>query len=174
MKDEFLMKTSVPSLDGSRFASSSSLMPAVVAPVAAPASLAARNLASRFASALPEESLVVDDRSQISPLRWLKTSSSTVSKNCRCRSATSRCVAWSATASKPDSEPHDPRPEPRSPVCSDLPPSSFLVCEPPAFGSPPDQGDYRKPPSTIFVAESGRLRRFGLPPLFPVPRKNIP
>ena len=66
MKDELLMKTSVPSLDGSRFASSSSLLP----PVAAP--LAARNLASRFASTLPEESLVIDDRSKISPAQMVE------------------------------------------------------------------------------------------------------
>ncbi len=72
MKDEFLMKTSVPSLDGSRFASSSSLLNPVVAPVAAPASIAARSLASRFASALPEESLVIDDRSQISPAQMVE------------------------------------------------------------------------------------------------------
>lgn len=72
MKDEFLMKTSVPSLDGSRFASSPSLLNPVVAPVAAPASLATRTLASRFASALPEESLVIDDRSQISPAQMVE------------------------------------------------------------------------------------------------------
>ena len=72
MKDEFLMKTSVPSIDGSRFASSSSpLLSSVVAPVAAPL-MAARTLASRFASTLPEESLVIDDRSQISPAQMVE------------------------------------------------------------------------------------------------------
>ena len=72
MKDELLMKTTVPSIDGSRFASTSSLLNNVVAPVAAPSLLAARTLASRFASTLPEESLVVDDRSQISPAQMVE------------------------------------------------------------------------------------------------------
>ena len=73
MKDEFLMKTSVPSLDGARFASANPvLLTPVVAPVAAPSLLAARTLASRFASTLPEESLVVDDRSQLSPAQMVE------------------------------------------------------------------------------------------------------
>ncbi len=72
MKDEFLMKTSVPSVDGSRFASGSSLLNNVVAPLAALSLPAARTLASRFASTLPEESLVVDDRSQISPAQMVE------------------------------------------------------------------------------------------------------
>ncbi len=74
MKDELLMKTSVPSLDGARFASNSSpLLSNVAAPVAAPTLPAARTLASRFASTLPEESLVIDDRSQISPAQMVET-----------------------------------------------------------------------------------------------------
>lgn len=72
MKDEILMKTSVPSLDGSRFASTVPSLPSVLAPVAAPALPAARTLAARFASALPEESLVVDDRSRISPAQMVE------------------------------------------------------------------------------------------------------
>lgn len=72
MKDEFLMKTSVPSLDGSRFAASASLLPAVVPPVAAATVPATRTLASRFASTLPEESLVVDDRSRLSPAQMVE------------------------------------------------------------------------------------------------------
>ena len=75
MKDGFLMKTSVPSLDGSRFVSTPApaLLNPVVAPVAAPALTAARSLASRFASTLPEEALVIDDRSQISPAQMVET-----------------------------------------------------------------------------------------------------
>ena len=73
MKDELLMKTSVPSLGGSRFASNSSpLLSNVVVPVAASPAPAARSLASRFASTLPEESLVIDDRSQISPAQMVE------------------------------------------------------------------------------------------------------
>ena len=73
MKDETLMKTSVPSLDGSRFASNPTLLSVALAPAAAPPSLAARSLAARFASTLPEESLVIDDRSQISPAQMVET-----------------------------------------------------------------------------------------------------
>ena len=69
MKDETFMKTSVPSLDGSRFASN----PTLLNPVAVPSSIAARALASRFASTLPEESLVIDDRSRISPAQMVET-----------------------------------------------------------------------------------------------------
>ena len=69
MKDEIFMKTSVPSIDGSRFSST----PTLLNPVVAPASVAARSLASRFASTLPEESLVIDDRSQISPAQMVET-----------------------------------------------------------------------------------------------------
>ena len=73
MKDLPLMKTSVPSLDGARFASTNpTLLNAGVAPVVTPSLLAARSLASRFASTLPEESLVVDDRSQISPAQMVE------------------------------------------------------------------------------------------------------
>ena len=73
MKDEFLMKTSVPSLDGSRFASTpASLLNNVLAPAAVPVLTANRTLAARFASALPEESLVIDDRSQISPAQMVE------------------------------------------------------------------------------------------------------
>ena len=70
MKDEFLMKTSVPSLDGSRFASKPAVLPAGIVPAAA--LTATRSLASRFASTLPEESLVIDDRSQVSPAQMVE------------------------------------------------------------------------------------------------------
>ena len=73
MKDEFLMKTSVPSLDGSRFATTpSSLVSPAVTPVSSLIMPQSRTLAARFASNLPEESLVVDDRSQISPAQMVE------------------------------------------------------------------------------------------------------
>lgn len=69
MKVDSLMKTSVPSLDGARFASTGSPL---LTPVVAPTLPAARTLAARFATALPEESLVVDDRSQLSPAQMVE------------------------------------------------------------------------------------------------------
>ena len=73
MKDEFLMKTSVPSIDGSRFASKSTVLSPTVMPSGAASTLAnTRTLASRFASALPEESLVIDVRSQVSPAQMVE------------------------------------------------------------------------------------------------------
>jgi hypothetical protein len=68
MKDELSMKPPVSAIDGSRFASapltSENIVTALSAPVASPPS---RALPSRFAVALPEESLVVDDRSNLTP-----------------------------------------------------------------------------------------------------------
>lgn len=69
MKDLRTMKNLVPSLDGSRFASEPALLGAV-APTPLPT--VPRHLASRFASALPEESLVVDDRSALSPAQMVE------------------------------------------------------------------------------------------------------
>jgi hypothetical protein len=68
MKDEPSMKPPVPAMDGSRFASSplssEKLASALSAPVS---SVPSRVLPSRFAVSLPEESLVVDDRSNLTP-----------------------------------------------------------------------------------------------------------
>lgn len=58
MKDDTLMKSTVPAIDGSRFASSPDPLALTVA---------ARASTSRFAVMLPEESLVVDDRSHLTP-----------------------------------------------------------------------------------------------------------
>lgn len=69
MKDQRIMKNLVPSLDGSRFASESALLGSAV-PL--PLTTVPRHLASRFASALPEESLVIDDRSQLSPAQMVE------------------------------------------------------------------------------------------------------
>src|SRR5947209_16431265 len=70
MKDEHLMKTTVSPIDGSRFASTTvGFEAASVASVP----LASRALASRFAVSLPEESLVVDDRSNLSPAQMVES-----------------------------------------------------------------------------------------------------
>ena len=68
MNDKVSMKQTVPTLDDSRFATNPVLLAPVV-PVVAPLG---RSLASRFASTLPEESLVIDDRSQISPAQMVE------------------------------------------------------------------------------------------------------
>jgi hypothetical protein len=68
MKDELSMKPPVSAKDGSRFASaplsSEKLATALSTPVSA---VPSRVLPSRFAVSLPEESLVVDDRSNLTP-----------------------------------------------------------------------------------------------------------
>ena len=70
MKDEHPMKASVSPIDGPRFAA---------APVASePTTLAApgaalRPIANRFAVSHPEESLVVDDRSHLTPAQMVET-----------------------------------------------------------------------------------------------------
>ena len=69
MKDDTLMKTPVSAMDSSRFASAS-LVPDAIASHSAPT---ARALLSRFATAsLPEESLVVDDRSHLTPAQMVE------------------------------------------------------------------------------------------------------
>ena len=68
MKDELSMNTPVAAIEGSRFAPASltpeKLVAALTAPAAGPTS---RVLPARFAVSLPEESLVVDDRSTLTP-----------------------------------------------------------------------------------------------------------
>lgn len=64
------MKTIAPSLDGSRFTASPALS-AVLLP--SPSSgLISKALASRFYSVLPEDSLVVDDRSAMTPAKMVE------------------------------------------------------------------------------------------------------
>ncbi len=65
MKDELSMKTPVSAIEGSRFA-------ALPLPTDNHATPATRALPSRFAVTLPEESLVVDDRSNLTPAQMVE------------------------------------------------------------------------------------------------------
>ena len=70
MKDELSMKTPVSAVDGSRF-TPASLAPEKVLP--ATSSVGGRVLPARFAvSSLPEESMVVDDRSHLTPAQMVE------------------------------------------------------------------------------------------------------
>jgi hypothetical protein len=69
MKDELSMKPPVSAIDGSRFANLPLTSETLVTPVAAPPT---RVLPSRFAVSLPEESLVVDDRSHLTPAQMVE------------------------------------------------------------------------------------------------------
>ncbi len=70
MRDEPLMKTTVSAIEGSRFASASLAPENNVNTLSAPVS---RALPSRFAASLPEESLVVDDRSHLTPAQMVES-----------------------------------------------------------------------------------------------------
>ena len=76
MKDELSMKPPVSALDGSRFSAAPLTSENIVAALSAPApagSPASRSLPARFAvSSLPEESLVVDDRSHLTPAQMVE------------------------------------------------------------------------------------------------------
>jgi hypothetical protein len=73
MKDELSMQPPVSAIEGSRFASvpltSENIVTALSAPAASPV---VRSLPSRFAVSLPEESLVVDDRSSLTPAQMVE------------------------------------------------------------------------------------------------------
>jgi hypothetical protein len=69
MKDELAMKPPVSAIEGSRFANIP-LTPETL--VTTTAASSARSLPSRFASSLPEESLVVDDRSHLTPAQMVE------------------------------------------------------------------------------------------------------
>jgi hypothetical protein len=72
MKDELSMKPPVSAIDGSRFANSlnsDKVVPALPVPAS---SVASRVLPARFASSLPEESMVVDDRSHLTPAQMVE------------------------------------------------------------------------------------------------------
>ena len=69
MKDETLMKPPVSTIDGSRFTSAPLASETIVTNLATPV---ARHLPSRFAVSLPEESLVVDDRSHLTPAQMVE------------------------------------------------------------------------------------------------------
>jgi hypothetical protein len=68
MKDERSMKLPVSPIEGSRFAAG---IPAEKLPLS-PSALASRVLPARFAATLPEESMVVDDRSSLSPAQMVE------------------------------------------------------------------------------------------------------
>ena len=65
MKDELSMNPPVSAIDGSRFATS--LPPEKTLPTTPAPSVAGRMLPARFAVSLPEESMVIDDRSHLTP-----------------------------------------------------------------------------------------------------------
>jgi hypothetical protein len=70
MKDDPLMNPTVSPIDGSRFASVAATSETVLNGLSvAPA----RPVPSRFAVSLPEESLVVDDRSNLTPAQMVET-----------------------------------------------------------------------------------------------------
>src|SRR4051794_2624935 len=70
MKDEHMMKSTVSPVDGSRFSSAPATSETVLNGLAG---TGARPQASRFAVSLPEESLVVDDRSHLTPAQMVET-----------------------------------------------------------------------------------------------------
>jgi hypothetical protein len=63
------MKPPVSAIEGSRFATLPLTPETLVSTVAAPSM---RNLPSRFAVSLPEESLVIDDRSHLTPAQMVE------------------------------------------------------------------------------------------------------
>jgi hypothetical protein len=68
MKDELSMKAPVSAIEGSRFATPPLTSEKILTSLAAPApSAPSRSLPSLFGMPLPEESLVVDDRSHLTP-----------------------------------------------------------------------------------------------------------
>ena len=73
MKDELSMKPPVSAIEGSRFTSSSLATEKIVNALSGPATVATtRGLPPRFAVSLPEESMVVDDRSHLSPAQMVE------------------------------------------------------------------------------------------------------
>ncbi len=74
MKDDTKLNPTVSTSDGSRFASTpptpETLMNSLSGPASTPAS---RAVLSRFSVSLPEESLVIDDRSHLSPAQIVES-----------------------------------------------------------------------------------------------------
>jgi hypothetical protein len=70
MRDEPLMKTTVSAIEGSRFASTSLASENITNAVSGPVT---RTLPSRFAATLAEDSLVVDDRSHLTPAQMVES-----------------------------------------------------------------------------------------------------
>jgi hypothetical protein len=74
MKDDLLMKTPVSAFDGSRFGSSPmSPEPLAKGLAGKSAGVSSRPSAARFAVSGTEESLVVDDRSHLTPAQIVET-----------------------------------------------------------------------------------------------------
>ncbi len=74
MKEEQLMRPSVSPIDPSRFANIPMTPdPIVKTTPASSLTASSRTLPSRFAVALPEESMVVDDRSSLSPAQMVES-----------------------------------------------------------------------------------------------------
>jgi hypothetical protein len=72
MKDELSMNHPVSAIDGSRFATSLTSEKTLPATQLPPPSVASRVLPARFAVSLPEESMVVDDRSHLTPAQMVE------------------------------------------------------------------------------------------------------
>ncbi len=71
MKDELSMKPPVSAIDGSRFSPASLISEKIIAPSSC---VPSRVLPARFAiSSLPEESMVEDDRSLLTPAQMVES-----------------------------------------------------------------------------------------------------
>ena len=73
MKDELSMNPPVSAIDGSRFAASMTPEKTLTSSSAPVSTVASRALPARFAvSSLPEESMVIDDRSHLTPAQMVE------------------------------------------------------------------------------------------------------
>jgi hypothetical protein len=72
MKDEPLMKPPVSAIDGSRFATSLTSEKTASSTQLPSSSAPSRVIPARFAVTLPEESMVVDDRSNLTPAQMVE------------------------------------------------------------------------------------------------------
>ena len=74
MKDELSMKPPVAPLEGPRFVPASLTPESIVTALStSSASVPSRVLPARFSVSLPEESLVIDDRSNLTPAQVVET-----------------------------------------------------------------------------------------------------
>jgi len=71
MKDELSMKSPVSAIDGSRFAPAS-LTSEKIMSASSNTSVVGRSIPARFSVSLPEESIVIDDRSHLSPAQMVE------------------------------------------------------------------------------------------------------
>ncbi len=72
MKDELSMNHPVSAIDGSRFANSLNSDKSMPALAVSSPNVASRVLPARFAVSLPEESMVEDDRSHLTPAQMVE------------------------------------------------------------------------------------------------------